>query len=526
MGRLTEAVVTHSRAQVPDAPGMPDPPDPPDIVRTTQFTYHANQRLATERVAMNVAVDGGPSGDHGHDGGGDGVRLRRTARAVRCGSRRDRTARCSDTVQTAGCVDTVEGWASYMTVGGSTWIAIMGLTGRGFTGHQHVDRLDLIHMNGRTYDPKLGRFMQADIVVQSPFDTQSYNRYSYLMNNPLNGRDPSGYFSIKENAGLIVGAVLTVWQPWGAGIWANIGYGATAGAAGAGANGGNILQGAAIGAFSAAVFSGINGPDSSLGWGASGDFGQHALNIAANGVAGGAISVVQGGKFGHGFASAGFSSAAGGALRSTNIGNPGVRVFAASIVGGTASVASGGKFANGAMTAAFQAAVTSGAQSSSAGKSSGAASTIGGILGKIWNLPNTLIGMAYGGVGHVIGEVGNVLGFYSAEPTISFGHNAIQFENNPLMATAMTFGNTIVYGKGSDYQPNVRWVGHAGTLGQEEMQHTFQGQILGPLYFPAHALFGAAAMISSGGFSLEAWHENANLLERGPHDKIDPRSWP
>ncbi|MBK7729646.1 MAG: RHS repeat-associated core domain-containing protein [Gammaproteobacteria bacterium] len=253
-------------------------------------------------------------------------------------------------------MDTVEGWASYMTVGGSTWIAIMGLTGRGFTGHQHVDRLDLIHMNGRTYDPKLGRFMQADIVVQSPFDTQSYNRYSYLMNNPLNGRDPSGYFSIKENAGLIVGAVLTVWQPWGAGIWANIGYGATAGAAGAGANGGNILQGAAIGAFSAAVFSGINGPDSSLGWGASGDFGQHALNIAANGVAGGAISVVQGGKFGHGFASAGFSSAAGGALRSTNIGNPGVRVFAASIVGGTASVISGGKFANGAMTAAFMAA--------------------------------------------------------------------------------------------------------------------------------------------------------------------------
>lgn len=197
MGRLTEAVVTHSRAQVPDAAGMPDPADPPDIVRTTQFTYHANQRLATERVAMNVAVDGGPSGDHGHDGGGDGVRLRRTARAVRCGSRRDRTARCSDTVRTAGCVDTVEGWASYMTVSGSTWIAIMGLTERGFTGHQHVDRLDLIHMNGRTYDTKLGRFMQADIVVQSPFDTQSYNRYSYLMNNPLNGTDPSRYFSLR-----------------------------------------------------------------------------------------------------------------------------------------------------------------------------------------------------------------------------------------------------------------------------------------------------------------------------------------
>ena len=142
----------------------------------------------------------------------------------------------------------------------------------------------------------------------------------------------------------------------GSGVWYQALVGATAGAAGAAANGGNILQGAAIGAFSGAVFAGINGPDSSLAWGAPGDIGQHALNIAANGVAGGAISVVQGGKFGHGFASAGFSSAAGGSLRSANIGNSGVRVIAASIVGGTASVISGGKFANGAMTAAFQAA--------------------------------------------------------------------------------------------------------------------------------------------------------------------------
>ncbi|MBK7168802.1 MAG: hypothetical protein IPH83_06020 [Gammaproteobacteria bacterium] len=217
-----------------------------------------------------------------------------------------------------------------------------------------MDRLDLIHMNGRTYDTRLGRFMQADIVVQSPFDTQSYNRYSYLMNNPLNGTDPSGYFSIKEYTSVIV-AVGINWIVPGSGVWYQALVGATAGAAGA-ANGGNILQGAAIGAFSGAVFAGINGPDSSLAWGAPGDIGQHALNIAANGVAGGAISVVQGGKFGHGFASAGFSSAAGGSLRSANIGNSGVRVIAASIVGGTASVISGGKFANGAMTAAFQAA--------------------------------------------------------------------------------------------------------------------------------------------------------------------------
>ncbi|MBK7520136.1 MAG: hypothetical protein IPI75_08320 [Gammaproteobacteria bacterium] len=152
-----------------------------------------------------------------------------------------------------------------MTVSGSTWIAIMGLTERGFTGHQHVDRLDLIHMNGRTYDTKLGRFMQADIVVQSPFDTQSYNRYSYLMNNPLNGTDPSGYFSLrdlKEYAGVIIGGALLAWHPLGYGIWQSAVYGAIAGGSSAAVNGGNVLQGAAIGAFSAAAFAGWMAPGS------------------------------------------------------------------------------------------------------------------------------------------------------------------------------------------------------------------------------------------------------------------------
>ncbi|MBK7729644.1 MAG: DUF4329 domain-containing protein [Gammaproteobacteria bacterium] len=253
-------------------------------------------------------------------------------------------------------MDTVEGWASYMTVSGSTWIAIMGLTERGFTGHQHVDRLDLIHMNGRTYDTKLGRFMQADIVVQSPFDTQSYNRYSYLMNNPLNGTDPSGYFSLrdlKEYAGVIIGGALLAWHPLGYGIWQSAVYGAIAGGSSAAVNGGNVLQGAAIGAFSAAAFAGLDG--AGFGWGAAGDVGQHTLNIAASGVLGGTITVLQGGKFGHGFASAGFTAAAGGGIRA-GIRTPGGRIVASAIAGGTVSEISGGKFANGAFTAAFQAA--------------------------------------------------------------------------------------------------------------------------------------------------------------------------
>ncbi|SFN01061.1 SpvB/TcaC N-terminal domain-containing protein [Dokdonella immobilis] len=68
-------------------------------------------------------------------------------------------------------------------------------TVRGFTGHQHVDDVRLIHMNGRVYDYQLGRFLSVDPVIQFPTNTQSMNPYSYIMNNPLSGRDPTGYQS-------------------------------------------------------------------------------------------------------------------------------------------------------------------------------------------------------------------------------------------------------------------------------------------------------------------------------------------
>ncbi|MFK2823087.1 RHS repeat-associated core domain-containing protein [Arcobacter sp. YIC-80] len=68
------------------------------------------------------------------------------------------------------------------------------LTKRGFTGHEHIKEFNLIHMNGRVYDPTLGRFLSADPHIQSPYDTQSYNRYTYVKNNPLKYTDPSGFF--------------------------------------------------------------------------------------------------------------------------------------------------------------------------------------------------------------------------------------------------------------------------------------------------------------------------------------------
>jgi RHS repeat-associated protein len=64
---------------------------------------------------------------------------------------------------------------------------------RGYTGHEHLKALDLIHMNGRVQDPLLGRFLSPDPVVQAPYDSRSLNRYSYVSNNPMTLVDPSGF---------------------------------------------------------------------------------------------------------------------------------------------------------------------------------------------------------------------------------------------------------------------------------------------------------------------------------------------
>ena len=63
----------------------------------------------------------------------------------------------------------------------------------GFTGHDHDDDLGLINMRGRIYDPSIRRFLSADPYVPHPLSGQSYNRYSYVLNNPTNLVDPTGF---------------------------------------------------------------------------------------------------------------------------------------------------------------------------------------------------------------------------------------------------------------------------------------------------------------------------------------------
>ncbi|EGR0711317.1 type IV secretion protein Rhs [Vibrio alginolyticus] len=67
------------------------------------------------------------------------------------------------------------------------------ITNRGYTGHEEITEVGLIHMNGRVYDPELARFTSADPIIQDPYMVNSFNRYAYVQNNPLKYTDPTGF---------------------------------------------------------------------------------------------------------------------------------------------------------------------------------------------------------------------------------------------------------------------------------------------------------------------------------------------
>ena len=78
-------------------------------------------------------------------------------------------------------------------------VPISFLFDRGFTGHEHLDAFELINMNGRVYDPMLGRMLSPDNFVQASTYSQNYNRYSYALNNPLVYTDPDGEFFVIDS---------------------------------------------------------------------------------------------------------------------------------------------------------------------------------------------------------------------------------------------------------------------------------------------------------------------------------------
>ena len=122
---------------------------------------------------------------------------------------------------------------------------------RGYTGHEHLPPLSggvgvgsLINMNGRLYDPILGRMLSPDNYVQDATSTQGYNRYSYVMNNPLKYTDSDGEW-VNFAIGAVFGAIsgYQIGMANNASGWGMVGY---------------IFGGAAIGAASSGAAAGVS----------------------------------------------------------------------------------------------------------------------------------------------------------------------------------------------------------------------------------------------------------------------------
>ena len=249
--------------------------------------------------------------------------------------------------------------------------SIASQTTRGFTGHGQLADVGLIHMNGRVYDPMLGRFGTPDPMTENPFSTQGWNRYSYVGNSPLNFTDPSGYcfmgcFWQKPFKALgkllrrvpIIGQILTV----AAGMICGPVCSSITSAVVTGLASGDLglaLKAGFISAATAAAFYGIG----ELTGGFSGAIQQpgggylieagspaHIFNTVGHAAVGCGAAVASGGKCGPGALSAGIASFSGPLLPTSSFGG---RLVAKATIGGLASVAGGGKFGNGAATAAF-----------------------------------------------------------------------------------------------------------------------------------------------------------------------------
>jgi RHS repeat-associated protein len=253
-------------------------------------------------------------------------------------------------------------------------------TDRGFTGHEHLDDVGIIHMNGRLYDPRIGRFLQADPYIQRHDNTQSYNRYSYVLNNPLNATDPSGQIAIevfywaaaaifsaravgiidtrtaRQLLGLLVTAYIAGMDPSMLGVNScsaavdttfiqAVAGGIAGGAVSCGADCAGMAGASAITFFAIGQWAnGVYGGD---------EAGRQATGRAiAHGVGGCVISTFEGGKCGQGAATAFLGKAITSRLNTT--GYLELDIARAGVVGGTLSSIGGGKFANGAMMGAFQ----------------------------------------------------------------------------------------------------------------------------------------------------------------------------
>ncbi len=252
---------------------------------------------------------------------------------------------------------------------------------RGYTGHEHLDEQGLIHMNGRIAHPLLGRFLSSDPHVQDPNDLQNFNRYSYVLNNPLKYTDPSGEFWWYV-AAYVAGAALSrngneYWQIVGMGLMAyggagaggafggtsafgvttttqivtTLAFGAVGGLSQPGAGAEQAIVGGIFGLAMAAVGSGLADTYATDAAGKTVLVASNAgPRMAAHTLLGCMQGMASGGKCGPSAAAALVGKGTTEALANSPMMVQGTATI---IMGGTASVLGGGKFANGALQAGF-----------------------------------------------------------------------------------------------------------------------------------------------------------------------------
>lgn len=241
-------------------------------------------------------------------------------------------------------------------------------TPRGFTGHEHLPGTGIIHMNGRIYSPKHGRFLQPDPMIQAPGNAQSWNAYAYVFNNPLTNTDPTGMMSERgwNNVWMAVGVGVTFMSGGAAGPYFATGQAATgylilaAGGYFSGIATTGTLKGGLTSAFTAVLTAGAANYANTVG---------SAAGVLAQATAGGIVESLQGGNFGHGFARAGLMASFMPQIG--YIRNDYVRTAIGGLVGGTISAATGGKFANGAISGAIRGAMAKVARPNVRGKVGG-----------------------------------------------------------------------------------------------------------------------------------------------------------
>lgn len=233
------------------------------------------------------------------------------------------------------------------------------LVERGYTGHEYFAEVGIIHMNGRLYDPLLRRFLNADENIQDPTNTQNYNKYGYVLNNPLMYNDPSGEFAFAVLVAVMAKAAFS------AIVITAVTYTATA------LIKGNWTVSGFFRSISSSAITGMVSGALSFGIGTLFQVASIANSLGTTGVvlarAGlhavsmGVLSSVTGGSFWSGAASGAFASLAGDFLKAPSDGffdfNP-LRsktgmLITGSISGGVGSVLTGGNFWQGAMSGFF-----------------------------------------------------------------------------------------------------------------------------------------------------------------------------